>query len=35
MEQLQTRFAQSQGTWRDLVVAIALSPGFRSVRVEE
>jgi len=35
MEQLQTRFAQSSGTWRDLVVAIALSPGFRSVRVEE
>lgn len=35
MEQLQTRFAQSDGTWRDLVVAIALSPGFRSVRVEE
>ncbi|MEM6294928.1 MAG: DUF1592 domain-containing protein [Myxococcota bacterium] len=35
MEQLQTRFAESPGTWRDLVVAIALSPGFRSVRVEE
>jgi len=35
MEQLQTRFADSDGTWRDLVVAIALSPGFRSVRVEE
>jgi len=25
---------QSDGTWRDLVVAIALSPGFRSIRVE-
>lgn len=35
MEQLQTRFAESSGTWRDLAVAIALSPGFRSVRVEE
>ena len=35
MEQLQTRFANSDGTWRDLVVSIALSPGFRSVRVEE
>ena len=35
MQHLQTRFAQSEGTWRDLVVAIALSPGFRSVRVEE
>ncbi len=35
MEALQTRFADSEGTWRDLAVAIALSPGFRSVRVEE
>ncbi len=35
MEELQTRFADSAGTWRDLAVAIALSPGFRSVRVEE
>ena len=35
MQEVQTRFAQSDGTWRDLVVAITLSPGFRSVRVEE
>ncbi len=35
MQQLQMRFADSDGTWRDLVVSIALSPGFRSVRVEE
>ncbi len=35
MEAVQSRYAASDGTWRDLVVAIALSPGFRSVRVED
>jgi hypothetical protein len=31
----QAQFAESDGTWRDLVVSIALSPGFRSIRVEQ
>lgn len=35
IEALQQRLAESGGTWRDLVVAIALSPGFRNIRVEE
>jgi hypothetical protein len=32
---LQASFAASSGTWRDLVTAVATSPGFRSIRVEE
>lgn len=32
---LQASFAASDGTWRDLVLGITLSPGFRSIRVEE
>jgi hypothetical protein len=35
MDLVQTTFAESPGTWRDLMVSIALSPGFRSIRVEE
>jgi hypothetical protein len=31
---LQERFSDSGQTWRDLVLSIALSPGFRSIRVE-
>jgi hypothetical protein len=34
LEQLQGRLADSSGTWRDLVVAVALSPEFRTIRVE-
>ena len=34
MGKVQERFAGSGQTWRDLIVAIALSPGFRSIRVE-
>ena len=29
------RFADSPGTWRDLVLAITLSPGFRTIAVEQ
>jgi len=32
---MRDRFAASEGTYADLIVAIALSPGFRSVRTEE
>lgn len=35
MDKVQQTLADSDGTWRDLIVAVALSPGFRSLRVEE
>ncbi len=34
MEKVAASFDASNGSWRDLVTAIALSPGFRSIRVE-
>lgn len=35
VERLQESFAGSAGTWRDLVLAITLSPGFRTIAVEQ
>jgi hypothetical protein len=34
MGKVQDALAASDGTWRDIMLAIALSPGFRSIRVE-
>jgi hypothetical protein len=34
MGKVQDALAASGGTWRDIMLAIALSPGFRSIRVE-
>jgi hypothetical protein len=35
VDRVLERFADSAGTWRDLVVAITLSPGFRTIAVEQ
>jgi hypothetical protein len=35
VDQSLERFADSPGTWRDLVIAITLSPGFRTIAVEQ
>ncbi|MBL4687045.1 MAG: DUF1585 domain-containing protein, partial [Nannocystaceae bacterium] len=34
IQKVMESFDASDGSWRDLVAAIALSPGFRSIRVE-
>ena len=34
LNKVRESFEASDGTWRDLMIAIALSPGFRSIRVE-